>query len=283
VNLCRRSPLRYPGGKARLTKYFSKLLEANDLSGTTYIEPYAGGAGVALGLLMNNFVSNIIINDIDKSIYAFWYSIVNEPDRFCDAILSTPVSVEEWRKQKSIQNNNDSSLFELGFSTFFLNRTNRSGILKAGIIGGWKQLGDYKINCRFNKDNLIKLIKDIAQFSKRIKVFNYSAEELIKRSISKYKNNNAFVFFDPPYFENGCKLYTNYYSSDDHRNLKDLIEKHVKVPWVITYDNVEQVKQLYQGYRYEEYNLSYSAASKRVASEIMIFSRSLTNPIKPFL
>ena len=203
------TPLRYPGGKTKLYLLVKELIKVNNCK--TYIEPYAGGAGVALKLLFNNDVQKIMINDFDKAIYSFWYSVLNYTDELVKKIEETPITMEEWYIQKNIYENksNSNSILELGFATLFLNRTNRSGILKAGVIGGKSQEGNYKLDCRFNKVELIKKIKKIASFKSRIKLYNLDAEVFIRRNVSKTKD--SFTFFDPPYYKKGPGLYTNFY------------------------------------------------------------------------
>jgi len=97
------SPLRYPGGKLKVVDYLKQLLEVNDLCGGTYIEPYAGGASVALSLLYSKHAGRIKINDIDRSIYAFWYCVLNDTDALCRMISDTPVTMENWQAQHEIQ------------------------------------------------------------------------------------------------------------------------------------------------------------------------------------
>jgi DNA adenine methylase len=267
------SPLRYPGGKSKLTGFFSNYLKENSLLGVTYIEPYAGGAGVGLGLLINKVVSNIVINDIDRSIYAFWWSILNKTDAFCDKLLHISISIEEWKTQKQIQKEKEhQNLFDLGFSTFYLNRTNRSGIIKAGMIGGWKQDGDYKLDCRFKKQDLIDRIKLISTYADKITIKNEATEDLLDNFLTGYTNKEAFIYFDPPYFEKGKKLYTNFYNEEDHVHLKNLIQRTANVPWIMTYDYNLFIQNLYSEYRQEVFELTYSAAIKRKSSELMIYS-----------
>ena len=191
------SPLRYPGGKTQVYEFVRELIELN--GSLTYIEPYMGGMGIALKLLLNNNVQKIMVNDYDKAIYAFWYSVLNYTDYLINLIETTPITIEEWKKQRIIQQNKDVSedLLELGFSTLFLNRTNRSGIIKAGVIGGLQQNSDYKLDCRFNKDKIIEKIKLIASMKSRIKLYNMDAEKFIRLNITKTKD--SFTFFDPPY------------------------------------------------------------------------------------
>ncbi len=188
------SPLRYPGGKNRLTKYVEELISLKKLNKSTYVEPFCGGAAVALSLLISGHVSNIIINDYDKSIYAFWYSVLYDCENLCNKIKNTQISIDEWYKQKEVQKNKKSdNILELGFSTLFLNRTNRSGILKAGVIGGLKQSGTYKLDCRFNKDDIINKIQLINKYKDSINLYNLDTEELINKVINKL-DKKAFIF-----------------------------------------------------------------------------------------
>lgn len=268
------SPLRYPGGKGRLSEYFKRILKENSLYDAIYVEPYAGGAAVGLSLLFDEYVSEIIINDIDKSIFAFWYSVINSTDEFCRMIAKTPITIEEWKKQKNIQEKKNSDILKLGFSTFFLNRTNRSGIIKAGVIGGLEQKGKWKIDARFNKEDLIRRIRRIALYKDRIKVYNKDAAELV-RTLSKSLSKNVLFYLDPPYYVKGKYLYLNYYNHDDHKQISVQIKKIKGQKWIITYDNVNSIKNLYQKFRKIKFSINYSAGKPSKGEEIMIFSDNI--------
>jgi DNA adenine methylase len=271
------SPLRYPGGKYKLYKYVAKLVKENNC--TTYIEPFCGGAAVALELLFNGIVKDIVINDYDYTIFCFWNSILNKTDEFVQLIQETEVSMEEWYRQKNIRDNADvHDSLEIGFSTFFLNRTNRSGIIdKAGPIGGMNQQGDYPIDCRFNKPRLISQIRKIAEFKKHIEIYNYEALDFIEKVILKKKK--IFIFFDPPYYGKGPGLYTNFYSHGDHVNLANEILQRLKNrKWIVTYDNVNAIKAMYAKTPSIEFELQYTLQKKRSGSEVMFFSRNVQRP-----
>lgn len=271
------SPLRYPGGKLKVVDYIKRLFEVNDLVGGTYIEPYAGGASVALSLLFDKYAGKIKINDKDRSIYAFWYSVLNNADELCRLISDTPVTMDVWQAQHELQKHKeDADLLELGFSTFFLNRTNRSGILNGGVIGGKEQTGNYKIDARYNKNDLIERIERIARYSDLIDLTSMDAVALLKR----YKRTPAaktFCYLDPPYHVKGRDLYLNYYNDDDHRAVAETIKKY-KGKWIISYDAVDFIKNLYGDYRQKEYYLSYSAGNRSKGKEIMVYSEGLTLP-----
>ncbi len=275
------SPLRYPGGKGRLSSYFKKIYEENSLCGGIYIEPYAGGASVALSLLINGYASKVIINDIDSLIYAFWYSVINKTEELCRLINDTPVNVKTWNLQRSIQKERDKhDLLEIGFSTFFLNRTNRSGILNAGIIGGKSQSGRWKIDARFNKSELINRIERISRHRAKIKLYNLDAIRLIEQIIDELPEK-TFIYFDPPYFTKGKDLYLNFYETDDHAKVANRINKLKLQKWVITYDHVSFINELYEKHRKLKYTLNYSASRPSKGNELMIFSDNLKIPNSP--
>ena len=200
------SPLRYPGGKSSLSCFLATLIKNNKIENCTYVEPYAGGAGAALTLLFLEKVDSIIINDLDKAIYSFWKAILNHTDKFVEKIQNVEISIEEWRRQKEIYRNKRSTQLDLGFAAFYLNRTNRSGIIEGGPIGGVNQTGKWLIDARFNKADLIERIKNIASYKSRIKVSNKDGIELLKLL---HTNKNYFIYLDPPYYVKGSCLYLN--------------------------------------------------------------------------
>lgn len=268
------TPLRYPGGKTSLFRFFEEIIEQNQWKNVVYIEPYAGGAGAALSLLITDKVSSIVINDYDCAIYSFWVSILNETESFVEMINSVETTPEEWRRQKEIYRVADASKpLELGFATFFLNRTNRSGILNAGPIGGHAQLGKWKMDARFNRRALIDKINLISTYKDRIIVSNMDGLKLIEK-YSAYES--SFFYIDPPYFVKGAELYLNAFKSDDHEDLAQLLNKHKDVKWVLTYDSVPEIRQLYKNRNYAPFDLNYSAHhDTKSGSEIMVFSDAL--------
>ncbi len=268
------SPLRYPGGKSQLSRYILSIIKKNGLLGGVYVEPYAGGAGVAIFLLVHNHVSKIIINDIDYSIYSFWYAVKHHANELCTMIERTPVDIDNWMQQKAIQNERKNrTILEVGFSTFFLNRTNRSGIMKGGIIGGLKQDGSYKMDCRFNKENLIKRILKIAEYKDNIIISNEDAIKFLDEKEDLF-NSKTLIYLDPPYYNKGQKLYVNYYNHDDHDQLKNFITTK-NGNWIITYDDTEAINSLYANCNKVGISISYFAAEKRQGKEVMFYSPNL--------
>ena len=267
------TPLRYPGGKGKFASFVKDLMEANNLSGD-YLEPFAGGAGVALDLLYNGYCKNVHINDFDLAIYNFWKSVTLDTDMFLKLLKDTPITIEEWHKQKIILSTPEQhSSLEHGFAAFFLNRTNRSGILKGGVIGGKNQDGTYKLDARYNKNDLSKRIEKIGQFKDRINVYNHDALELLKK-VDSLLPEDSFIYLDPPYYVKGQGLYRNFYIHEDHVHIREALDK-VKTKWIVSYDNCPEIKEIYAGYRQEDYELNYSAYYKTKGSEVMIYCDSI--------
>ena len=270
------SPLRYPGGKNKLAKFIAKICVDNNVH-NHYVEPYAGGAAVALYLLMESKVSKITINDFDRSIYAFWHSVLKDTKKLCNLIEKTDITIKNWQKAKEVQRNKKrATLLELGFSTFFLNRTNMSGIINAGVIGGIEQKGKYKIDCRFNKKDLISRIKKIAEYKKNITIYNLNAVELIKKIQKKELYSQTIFYFDPPYYLKGSSLYVNYYNHADHKEIAKMIKKIKKSEWIISYDNTSQIQKIYNWVNKKiEYSVSHTAREAKRGKEVLFFSKNL--------
>jgi DNA adenine methylase len=269
------SPLRYPGGKRKLANFFKAIVKKNGLSDGQYVELYAGGAAVALELLFGEFVSRIYINDLDLSIYAFWHSVLYETEDLCEQIQDTDVTMDEWYRQKEIQERaQEASLSALGFSTFFLNRTNRSGIISGGVIGGKDQSGAYRIDARFNKANLIERIRRIGRYQSRISLYNEDAADLIQSDLLSDLPDTTLVYLDPPYYGKGDGLYKNSYTHKDHEYIAESITK-VDRRWVVTYDNTFEIREMYASFPSIVYDLHYSAADRYQGSEIMFLSNNL--------
>lgn len=273
-----KTPLRYPGGKQKIWRFIAETIYANGLQGGHYIEPYAGGSGVAIELLLSNTVSKIHLNDSCPAVYAFWHSVVNNPDEICRRIRNASLNVDEWRRQKEVYKNpNAHEKIDLGFALFFLNRCNRSGILTGGVIGGLNQSGPWKMDARFSRNELINRIERIAAQKQHIKVRNLDAEKYLLRYVSKLPAE-SIVYCDPPYFNKADRLYANYYTPADHAQLAKIIQEQVAAKWIVSYDNAPAILEHYADRRKFTYDLQYNAASAYKGTEVFIFCDKLTIP-----
>jgi DNA adenine methylase len=273
------SPLRYPGGKGRLSPFVQRIFEDNDLLDGHYVEPYAGGAAVALSLLLLEYASRIYINDISKPVYLFWKAVLSDTDALCRRINDRKVTPAEWKRQRDILFHfRDHSRVSVAFAMFFLNRTNRSGIIHSGgMIGGNDQTGEWKIDARYNRPELIGRIEAIAAYSNRIRVSNNDAEAFLKRTVPTLPTK-TLMYLDPPYFDQGQSLYENHYQPEDHIRLASVFRKKLRRHWIISYDNHPQIRTAYRGCKRLIYSLPYSAARRYDGSEVMFFSDSLRVP-----
>ncbi|MPM48036.1 hypothetical protein SDC9_94757 [bioreactor metagenome] len=278
------SPLRYPGGKLKISDYVKLLIQSNDLVGCSYIEPFAGGAAVALDLLYSGTVDRLILNDADYNLYAFWFSVLHCNKEFLEKVRKIEVTLEEWYKQSEILKADIStySILEKGFATFFLNRCNRSGILKAGPIGGKKQTSNWKIDSRFVKERLLARIEKVGSNSDNVEIHNLDAIDfLVKLNNENRFKEKHFVYLDPPYFQKGKELYLNYYNPEDHKILAEYLLANMKNEhWMVSYDKCDDIDAIYAGFRSSTQDLRYCVHNTRgKGTESVFYSDMLITPM----
>jgi DNA adenine methylase len=275
------SPLRYPGGKARLFAFLAKTIKLNSLGVCDYYEPYAGGAGAALALLLAGKVVGLHLNDADRRIFSFWRSVLDDTDRFAERILNVPLTVKEWRVQNEICTKpRGRSRFELGFAAFYMNRCNRSGIITgAGPIGGYKQDGPWKMDVRFNRLDLAERVRTIGAKSALIQVSCQDAITFLKAKLPLGNDRaKVFVYLDPPYVGNGQRLYLNYYEAKEHRTLSRYMRQQSKLKWLMSYDDDDLVRHLYPTCTISTVPIAYSLQVKRSAHELAIVPNGFSLP-----
>ena len=266
-----KTPLRYPGGKAKFFDYFVALLESRDVQNPIFVEPYCGGAGAAIKLLLTGKVKNIYLNDADRSIYAFWHTVLHDCDRLVRKVYRAPITLDMFYKQKHVQTEKKvASLFDLGFSTLFLNRTAFSGVISGGPIGGRKQSGRYRLDCRFNKRDIAKRVRDIARHRKNIRIFNKDAEDFLQLSqIEKLPKERTVFYMDPPYFEKGALLYQNNYALEDHRRIEKFLRDYDKDVYV-SYDDCKEIRKIYAMWNKRKVKVPHCAGRFKVGQEVIL-------------
>lgn len=276
------TPLRYPGGKARLGPWLGQVIDANELKGGWYVEPYAGGAGAALYLLAHGFVEHIVINDIDPVIHAFWLAVTTHPDAFIDRIRNTDANLStRVEMQNIIAQPKSHSTLDLGFAAFFLNRTSRSGILTGGVIGGKAQDGPYKLDTRYSRENLIGRVRLIGDLKRNITVLGLDALDLLNNCSPNFPEKRL-VYLDPPYYVKGSQLYRNFYSHQDHEAIAQHVQR-ASYPVLVTYDDCDQIHALYQGIQSSTFSLHYSTHLARPKASEVLFYSNLKLPHPPAL
>jgi DNA adenine methylase len=240
----------------------------------TYVEPFAGGAGAALYLLFGEFVQRIVLNDLDAGVAAFWRSSIEQTEAFVQLILAADLTIDEWRRQRAVFVAEPKDDLALGFATFYLNRTNRSGILRARPIGGLEQQGSWGIGARFNKPELAARIRRLARYRNRIAITCKHGVAALHETISQ--NANCFYYLDPPYLSQGRDLYLEAMSWDAHIELSTALRSS-QVPWLVTYDRDQRVlNDLYPGCAIAEFRIAHTAANQHVGSEYAVFSPGLS-------
>ncbi|MCE8020889.1 DNA adenine methylase [Halomonas sp. MCCC 1A11036] len=273
-----KTPLRYPGGKQKLTPFIREIILSNGLDGGHYIEPYAGGAGVAMELLVSGDVEHVHLNDSSYHIYCFWSAILNFTEEFCNKISSCVLNIEEWLVQREILRNPENhTLIEVGFATFYLNRTNRSGVLGGGVIGGLSQNGKWKLDARFSKRDLIERIEVIASLKHAVSLYNKDAEIFFSNDV-KSLPEKSLIYIDPPYFNKSNRLYLNHYKPGDHERIAGVVQEMERVKWIVSYDAVDEIMKYYSNRRSFVYDLQYNASRAYKGKEVFIFSDGVVVP-----
>ena len=261
----------------------AQTIKLNGLEGCPYYEPFAGGAGAALRLLREGVVSEVHLNDLDPAIAAFWRAVLDQPERFAEAIMEVPLNIEEWKKQRDIYQGGIEAaggLFDYGFATFYLNRCNRSGVLSgAGPIGGYEQAGEWKMDARFNRENLAERVRRVAERREQIHITQKDALRFLVEGLPRgNKRSQVFVYLDPPYFSNGNRLYMNFYGKQDHYNMANYIMNQKLIHWAVSYDDVEFTRKLYLSAEINILKLNYSLQKKCEAVELFITPNHLLVP-----
>lgn len=261
------SPLRYPGGKLWLASYIERTLELNRIKPVLFVEPFAGGASIALTLLYKNKVNRIALIDRDPLVAAFWHTVFYDTDWLVEQIATLEVTLDQWQslRVKRPEGRRDKAL-----KCLFLNRTNYSGIITraAGPIGGQRQESSYKIDCRFPRSTLISRVRVLGGFRDRVEfVWNCSWRKAIAR-ISHLQCRGAltagaheiFYYLDPPFFNKADRLYTHHFTAKDHWMLRASVTR-IGSPWILSYDAAPTLGLLYgQGQTHNRIQIQYTAA-----------------------
>jgi len=266
-------------------KFLSEIIKLNNPI-TTYIEPFAGGAGAALGLLFNNYVEKIILNDADELIYKFWCTVLNKSDKLIKKIKKKEVNYKEWQYQRKLLNDHSHRVkvsdLDIAFATFYINRCNRSGILRSevGPIGGHGQKSKWKIDARYNKVGLIQRINRVSSYRESIEFYNLDAIDFLEKIIlsQTIDREKTLVYLDPPYYNRGPELYRTFYSDEDHIRLQYFLKNKLDIRWILSYDDVPFIHDLYNGSNKNGLLMNHFANKAKVGKELIISSDNCILP-----
>ncbi len=278
------SPLRYPGGKASLSRYIADVLESNLLTSCTFYEPYVGGGSISLELLERGSITKAVWLEKDPLVFAFWHCLLHQGYELYDEIESLDITIEKWKSLLSFRDVReppecDEELLNLGVAGLFFNRTNFSGILKAGPIGGRSQLSDYSLDCRFKKDRMLGLIKYLYEkYSGHIEIYYGDALTFLEARRCEILNSFSFVYIDPPYYKKGKNLYRYYYTDEDHTRLANHITSQ-SYPWLVSYDDDLFIRNLYKNSEIQPIYLDYTAYTSRKGMELLISNLEIPPPV----
>jgi len=275
------SPLRYPGGKNALADYFEIVLKENLLIGSHLYEPYAGGASISLAMLSREVVAKATLVEKDPLIYAFWKCVRFEPDELCERIMKLSITVATWKKFQKYLDPQAAQIYpliELAIAGLFFNRSNFSGIIDAGPIGGMQQASEYKIDCRFNKERIIGLIESLASLGPRLSVVFGDALQYLRRVEGRIVAEPGVAYLDPPYLLQGHRLYRYSYERAQHQAVANLVA-NAKYSWIVSYDNHPYIRRLFSGQRIVPISLNYAVKESRRADELLISNIRMSEPI----
>lgn len=271
------TPLRYPGGKGVLKYFLANSVLNNNLKGGVIVEPFCGGSGATIPLLKSGIIEELWMNDASPLISSFWESLFFNTNELVKLIKETPVCMKTWNACKEVVDSPyKHDTLKLGFSSFFLNRTNRSGLLMGGPIGGKNQSGPYLMQCRFNKEKLISRVLSVASLRDKVKIDNIDGVDFLKKTESMV--DSSLVFIDPPYVKQGYNIYRKYsFKKHDHVRLSEYIQRS-KWKWIITYDDHQLVKDLYSGDAVQSMRIDYFSKKEKSNNEIIFAAQSCILP-----
>ncbi len=251
------SPLRYPGSKSKVLKrlkpYFVEHKE--------YREPFAGSGAIFFGKPKADINW---LNDKDENVANLLMSIRDNPEQLCEMIMEHHPSVSLWKHLKQYTPQN---YIESAFRFLFLNRTNYSGIIKANPIGGIGQNSQYKIDCRWNPEELCRRIHSCSRKLQETNITSTDYSEIIQAD-----GNDVLMIIDPPYYVKGKDLYSVFMSPQEHKNLSEML-RYSNHKFLLTIDDCEEVRKLYSWANFinqEQWYYSISSIANNRGKELFI-------------
>lgn len=234
------SPLRYPGGKSKVLDLLASYLSEEK---KTFVDVYCGGGSVGLSLLLSGVVEHLVMNDLDKGVYAFFHTVLTAPEALIQKIRTVVPDRELFfYYQEMVKKDYDEfPELERAFGFLVVNRLAFSGIWNANPTSNLLQ--------RWNPKVLEKRVWNIWEKREQIILLNEDALKVIEEY---YWDETCTLFIDPPYYVAwDKKLYHHCYQEEEHQKLADLLNTLVcgmpaHADILVTYDNHPFIAKLYQ-------------------------------------
>jgi DNA adenine methylase len=294
---------RYPGGKSKFRDEILTAIAATSNDAMEYREPFFGGGSVGLMVLEDNDHTKQVsqdpfdllfsfdtptkgknakektfgyrsfwINDKDVGIFSLWNAVINNPEELKELVNSFKPSIQAFDDYKQFFLDNPtpttiSEIVECGFRKLAIHQISYSGlgVKSGGPLGGRNQDANtkYPIDCRWSPSNICKKIDLIhKQFiSVDARVTNSDFAAMITDT-----SRPAFIYLDPPYYMKGGDLYQHAFTEDDHRRMADLL-RVCPHPWVLSYDDCPEIRDLYSWARIEAFDAKYTIQQTKVETD----------------
>lgn len=242
-----------------------------------YYEPFFGSGSIGFKVLEElDTDRRVSISDIDPGIVSLWKAVHESPDELCSRIKSFTPNVDDFYSFQETDGTDKSLTVENGFKKLALHQMSYSGLgAKAGgPIGGREQRGAYKIDCRYNVPTLTKNIGKLHTLMSRFKDLTIECKPVFS-SLESIQRANSIVYLDPPYYVQGGALYANNMNVFEHQELAKRLNA-AEYEWVLSYDDVEPIRQLYSWAKVTNLEAIYTLApakNKRLATNELIITK----------
>ena len=259
------SILRYPGGKTRAVKTLLPILKGSEV----LISPFFGGG--SLEFAFANAGGTVHGCDFFKPVANFWQQVKENPQSVaCEVAKYLPLAKEDFYmlQQRHMATTDP---VEMAAQFYVLNRSSFSGSTLSG--------GMSPEHRRFTVSS-IKRLDDFVM--PRVEVTNADMFDWLPTVLRKYarRKDTTIVYLDPPYWIEGDSLYGDKGSTHkgfDHvalaKMLKALDKRGIK--WLLSYNNSDEVKNMYAGYKQTEPQWSYGMSKDKSAKELLVYSRAM--------
>jgi DNA adenine methylase len=248
-----KTPLRYPGGKSRATKYILPRFP-DDIK--EYRETFLGGGSVAIAFTKANPDIPVWVNDLYEPLYNFWRVLQDYNEELCAELVKLkqqhpePISAKNlFLESKQLVNDYDQSHLSRACAFYVINKCSFSGLTESSSFS--RQAS----NSNFSMRGIEKL-KGYSEIIQNWKITNWSYEGLLSDDI------RCFIYSDPPY-DIKDNLYGNkgdLHKRFDHDQFAVDCDNHL-ARHMISYNSIQMVKDRFKEWLACSYDLTYTMRS----------------------